>query len=237
MKMSNTTPSAESNRPDFMVLLGLLPPYTLDDIQQSYRQLALKLHPDRGGKIAEFVELQTAYERAKEYIQFRTDKRKWIAARIERYAQTQSVAAELEAFGAEVDFSEAEWLQKSFGDFADLASGIRSVRYCNSTQTEALIEKMIQEIDCLRSLRSLDLTGSLVTNGTLLNLRNFPELAQLNLCGTKAGNRVLHLVKDLRMLERVDLAGTRVGSVTWLQIQRILTKRKKRRPVILAGRT
>ena len=37
-----------------MVTLGLLPPYTLEDIRAAYREKAKTLHPDRGGTPADF---------------------------------------------------------------------------------------------------------------------------------------------------------------------------------------
>ena len=57
-----------------MAHLGLLPPYTSEDIEQAYRSLAAKAHPDRGGTAADFIALQSAYEHAKEYVEFRADK-------------------------------------------------------------------------------------------------------------------------------------------------------------------
>ena len=86
--MPNPGQSPATPRPDFMVALGLLPPISKDDVEQAYRQLALKAHPDHGGHIDDFRTLQSAYERAKEHIEFQTDKRQWIAARIENQKTT-----------------------------------------------------------------------------------------------------------------------------------------------------
>lgn len=41
--------------------LGLKPGYTDDDVQRSYRRLALRHHPDRGGDVREFKKLTAAY--------------------------------------------------------------------------------------------------------------------------------------------------------------------------------
>jgi curved DNA-binding protein CbpA len=58
-----------------MVTLGLLPPYTLEDIRAAHREKAKTLHPDRGGTRADFETLHEAYERAQEYVRFHLDRR------------------------------------------------------------------------------------------------------------------------------------------------------------------
>ena len=38
-----------------MIVLGLLPPYSLDDVHKAYKAKALIAHPDRGGAAADFL--------------------------------------------------------------------------------------------------------------------------------------------------------------------------------------
>ena len=49
-----------------MMTLGLLPPYTREDIQAAYREKAKTTHPDHGGSVTDFEELHEAYERAQQ---------------------------------------------------------------------------------------------------------------------------------------------------------------------------
>ncbi len=49
------------NRPDYMVELGLAPPYTQADVMQAYYAKAKKVHPDHGGTAEEFRALQEAF--------------------------------------------------------------------------------------------------------------------------------------------------------------------------------
>src|SRR6516162_6335680 len=62
--------SSHLNRPACMATLGLLPPYSRDDVEAAYRSQVWTAHPDRGGSVADFVKLQKAYEQAMEYVRF-----------------------------------------------------------------------------------------------------------------------------------------------------------------------
>ena len=84
-------------RPQYAVTLGLLPPYTMDDVKRAYLDKVKDAHPDRGGDSATFERIQTAFEQAQAYLRFRSDRRKWIAARMEEYlaeAALSSAAAQ-----------------------------------------------------------------------------------------------------------------------------------------------
>ena len=55
-------PSKEVNNTKYYELLGVDKNASMDDIKKSFRKLALKNHPDRGGDKEKFQELQNAYE-------------------------------------------------------------------------------------------------------------------------------------------------------------------------------
>src|SRR5262245_40026893 len=90
-------------RPEFMVLLGLVPPYDVETVKQAYLQKARQAHPDRGGKPADFVRLQEAFERATHYAEFKASRLRWLGAQVERYAQQEVVIAQLHDLGAQVE--------------------------------------------------------------------------------------------------------------------------------------
>ena len=66
-----------------MIQLGVSPPYTEEDINQAFRAKAKLVHPDHGGSAREFHILQTAFEKAKQYVEFRSDRRQWIASKMQ----------------------------------------------------------------------------------------------------------------------------------------------------------
>ncbi|MCH7752174.1 MAG: hypothetical protein IH898_08480, partial [Planctomycetes bacterium] len=110
----------QDNRPDYMIELGLAPPYTQEDVMQAYYAKAKKVHPDHGGTAEDFRALQEAFEKAKQYTDFRIDRRNWIATNMDAYLAVRRVTERLEELGAKATTNAVDWLEKSFGDFAQL---------------------------------------------------------------------------------------------------------------------
>src|SRR5262245_21412688 len=90
-------------RPAFALVLGLLPPYTMEDVKRAYRDKVKDANPDRGGDRNDFDRIQKAFEEAGAYLKFRSDRREWIAARMEEYVSIGKLIEKLQRLGAEVD--------------------------------------------------------------------------------------------------------------------------------------
>lgn len=56
-----------SDAPSWAAVLGIAPPFRIEEIRSAYRSRSKALHPDAGGSHAEFVRLQAAYEEAQQY--------------------------------------------------------------------------------------------------------------------------------------------------------------------------
>src|SRR3954467_10700505 len=184
MSPDHLRPANEIERPAFMVTLGLMPPYMAEDIEKAYLARVKEIRPDLGGDPKPFYEVQTAYMQAKEYVKFRGDRRGWIAKRMEEYLGVQETIEGLKKFGAQVETTALDWLQKSFGDFAELTESILGIRLNDSARGEEFIEFLASRHDTLLELRKLDLAGCAITDAIVRQLSVFRRLQDLNLSRT-----------------------------------------------------
>lgn len=198
-------------RPDFMVILGLAPPYVLEDIKQAYRDKVKLAHPDHGGSIAAFNEVQTAFERAQAYLEFRGDRRGWIAAKMARYAELQEAVERLQRLGATVTTHAPEWLEQSYGDFAQLTETATLIRLAKSPNGDAFIRALVADHHALRELEALELPACQLTDDAVLSLAPFQQLKRLDLSHTPVTNQSLAIVDAIESLQELNLDGANVG--------------------------
>jgi hypothetical protein len=215
-----------SDRPACMVTLGLLPPYTADDVEKAYLAKLKDIRPDLGGDRDAFYGLQNAYVEAKEYVKFRGDRRGWIAKRMDEYLAVLEVIDRLTRYGAEVETTAVNWLQKSFGDFAELSETVQAIRLNGAANGDEVIEYMVAHHGQLLELRRLDLAGSVVSDAAVRQLSVFRRLAELDLSRTPITWEALHIVDWLPELERVRVEGT---GLKWLTRRRLAAQLRKNR--------
>jgi hypothetical protein len=196
-----------------MVTLGLAPPYVLEDVLQAYRDKVKDAHPDRGGTVAAFNEVQTAFERAQAYLEFRGDRRGWIAAKMSRYTELRTAVERLQRLGAVVTTHAPDWLENSFGDFAQLSETARIVRLEGSADGDALIRALVADHHALRDIESLALPKCRLTDQAVLSLAPFQQLKHLDLSDTPVTALILDLIDAIESLETLNLEGTQIG---WL---------------------
>jgi hypothetical protein len=206
-------PDSADHRPDFMVTLGLAPPYAIEDVKQAYRDKVKDAHPDRGGSVAAFTEIQQAFERAQQYLEFRGDRRSWIAGRMGRYAELQRAIERLERLGAEVTTFAPAWLEQSFGDFAQLTETVKAVRLEGPADGDALIAALLADVHLFRELETLALPKCRVSDQSVLSLKPFQQLKHLDLSRTPVTSLMLDIIDEIESLETLNLDGTNVG---WL---------------------
>jgi hypothetical protein len=207
----STAAGGSSQRPDFMAVLGLLPPYTLEDVREAYRVKALAAHPDRGGDAAEFNRLSEAYDRATEYVTLQGDRRAWIAAQVESHLAQEEVAAEVRRLGGQVEYESMQWVKATWGEgFELLADRLRSIRARGLSDGDAFLAYLSGRN--LPYLSGLDLANSHVTDAGLRHLSGFPVLQWLDLTGadvTTAGMR--EALEHVASLVYLNVKGTRLG--------------------------
>jgi hypothetical protein len=220
---------AAESRPDFMVTLGLLPPYTAEDVEQAYLAKIKDLRPPgvNDESAFYFYGVQHAYEQAREYIKFHGDRRGWIAKRMDDYLATQDVIERLKLFGAEVETDQIDWLEKSIGDFVELTESIVGIRLRGAANADDVILYMIRQHQRLLGLRWLDLTGSVVSDASVRQLSVFRRLQKLDLSRTPITWEALHLVEWLPELDELNVEGTGVGWLTRRRLARRLRRKQK----------
>jgi hypothetical protein len=224
--MSSTDHPNDVERPACMVTLGLLPPYMPEDVEKAYLAKVKEIRPDLGGDPKPFYAVQNAYTEAKEYLKFRGDRRGWIAKRMDEYLATQEVEEKIRAFGAEVETNYLDWLQKSFGEFAELTENIIAVRLHDAAKGDEFIELLVSQRDYLLELRTLDLAGCTVTDNAVRQLSVFRRLQELDLSRTPITWQSLHIIEWLPELHEVNVEGTQLN---WFTRRRLAAQLRRKR--------
>ena len=226
-------PAKDYDRPIFMARLGLLPPYTAEDVEKAYLAKIKDIRPDLGGDRDAFYEVQTAYQQAKEYVKFRGDRRSWIAKRMDEYLAVEAVIDQLTRYGAEVETNSLDWLEKSFGDFAELSESVIAIRLNGAANGDEVLDFLVRNRDNLLELRRLDLAGSNVSDAAVRQLSVFRRLAELDLSRTPITWQSLHIVQWLPELDTVRVDGT---GLKWLTRRKLAAQLRHKRKTAAAMR-
>jgi hypothetical protein len=195
-----------------MEALGLLPPYTPEDVRMAYHERAKQAHPDHGGSVADFVKLQEAHDRALEYVEFNAARRQWLAAQVERYMEQERVLSEIRRRGGEVEIEELDWLKRSIGDdFATLTERLRGIRLRGLEDGDQFLRFLAEHRPALQYLLWLDLAGSRISDEGFLQLAGLPLIERLDVSGASLTERGLSIVPKLPRLCWLNLSGTSIG--------------------------
>lgn len=233
MPPAPSKPAKDYDRPACMVTLGLLPPYTAEDVERAYLARIKDIRPDLGGDREAFYDVQNAYMQAKEYVKFRGDRRGWIARQMDEYLAVQEVIDRLKAFGAQVKTDSVDWLEKSFGDFAELSESVNAIRLNGAANGDEVLDYLVSQREKLLELRKLDLAGSVVSDEAVRQLSVFRRLSELNLNRTPITWLSLHIVEWLPELEEVHVEGT---NLKWLTRRKLAAQLRRKRKAAAAMR-
>ena len=200
-----------SDRPEYMEVLGLSPPYAMEDVKKAYLDRVMQVHPDHGGSREDFTKLQEAFDLASKHLEIRVDRREWIAEQVDSYVVMQDVVDVLHRLGAEVTTNALDWLEQSFGEFAQLTETILAVRLENSDEGDTLIEALIKNPAIMVGMTRLELPGCNVSDASVLKLAKIKNLQQLDLSRTPVSKKCLELIDRLPELREMRLEKTRIG--------------------------
>jgi hypothetical protein len=198
---------------EFLSVLGLTQPVTVEDVKQAYLEKAKTAHPDRGGDKQEFVRLQQAFEQATEYAQFKAGRMQWLTRWVEQYAEQQQVIDEIKALGGIVEVKADDMVTKSIGpDFATVLDRVVKIRLAGAGVDDQMLLSITSRRRVLAGLRHLELIDTAVSSVGLQNLQAFESLQHLDLSGTQVSESVLEsLLADLPRLETLNLSRTGIG--------------------------
>lgn len=210
----------QDHRPEFMVKLGLLPPYTLEDIDTVYRDKVMLVHPDRGGSAAEFNELKEAVDCARAHVQLRQGRRQWLAANIDRYARQEEICGEVRRRGGDVELEDINWMKQSLGDFAVVTERLRVIRLHDDPGGDKFLDYLAQNKLALDYLVRLDLAGCRISDQGPPALAQLKGLRRLDLSRTAVTESGLTVLESLPNLEWLNLAGTAVGCWARFRLRR-----------------
>jgi len=224
--MTQPTPASQPplQRPDCLVVLGLMPPVTLEDVKQAYLARARDAHPDRGGSQDQFVRVQQAFEEATEFVKFKANKLEWLASKIDAYSQQQEVVTETIERGGSIEMEETDWLRKSFGDdFGHVADKLIAVRLPNERADDVFCILLGFRADSLKDLATLDLSGGTLSDEGLLQLKSLSNLRRLDLRGTRVGKLAGEISGWFERLEFLGLPKGALGMLARLAMPRRVT--------------
>jgi len=211
----------DPGRPACLVMLGLLPPVTLEDVNQAYKAKAMQMHPDRGGDPKTFIALKQAFEDACEFVKFKAGKLEWLASKIDAYAQQQEVVTETIERGGEVEMEEVDWLTKSFGeDFGHVADKLVRVTLRNERADDVFAILLGFRTESLKDLAVLDLAGGSLTDEGLMQFKSLKALRRLDLRGTQVGKLAAEIPGWFEQLEFLGLPKGALGMFARLGMPR-----------------
>lgn len=204
----------DTGRPACMQILGILPPYTLQDVKYAYLEKVRTVHPDVGGNQTEFLALQEAFEQAKDYVEFRASRMRWLASQMDRYVAQSEVVERIEAIGGRVTLQSIDWLRRAFGDdFAQVTETVTSADVAGTRADDGLARMLAEECSTLYQLRRLDLRGTRISNTGLASLRVYNSLTDLDIRDTKVQLDAMHVASWFPKLVRLGIDRRKVSLV------------------------
>jgi hypothetical protein len=198
-----------------MKRLGLMPPYTKEDVHKAYKENAKTVHPDHGGDPVSFNRLRDAHDRAMEYVEFRASRRDWLSAQVEHYTQYLDFVGDLESRGCTLIVEAEDWRQRSWGDFAQVTERILAVHANGPKFNDELAEYLHSNRQFLGSIRLIDISESELTDAGMQRLASLSELIRIDIRNTSvSAEGVRQLCQGLQRIEAVHIGGT---SINWLR--------------------
>ncbi len=153
---------------------------TEEDVKQAYLAKARTAHPDQGGSVEKFKELQEAFEQATEYARFKAGRMQWLSRWVEQYAEQEQLIEEIKTLGGTVDVKSSDPLTRSIGpDFAVVLDKVEGIRLSGAKIDDHTVLRLVELRRMLAGLRKLALVDTSITDAGLLQLRGAGKPARV----------------------------------------------------------
>ena len=140
----------------------------------------------------------------------------WLSTWVEKYVEQDALVAEIEQRGGKVHTEGVDWLRRSFGDdFSVVAEKVQGIELTGPKVDDHTLAWLSSHRGALVSLKSLNLSGSAITDAGLQHVAAFPNLHKLDLSDTAitgAGLYVLQKLGDAGLARLAQCQGRLVRS-------------------------
>ena len=202
-----------------MAELGLLPPYTENDVKQAYYGKARRAHPDAGGSSERFKRLQSAYEKATDYVLAHQPQWLFIAGSVDTYEKQQRLIEKLKRYGAVIAFEKAVGVSRNWGDeLGQVFERIVSIQLTGPAVDDGVIDLLVRYKAILGKLRRLSLAGSNVSDSGIERLKALPSIQSLDVRNTPISGKGLKVVDWLPELHTLDIRGASIGCMAYARL-------------------
>jgi hypothetical protein len=216
---------AAAQRPSFMELLHLLPPYTVEDVISAYKERTKQVGEEEEADPQTAQKLQSAYERALDHARFQESRRQWLGGRIEVFQERQRLIADIEAAGGTATLQPTDAYLYEYGsDFAEVLRKLVGVSLTGDTVMDGLLDWLNSENPCLGEIRLLDLSHSRVTSRGLEGIGSLAGLRCLDLRGTDVSANVVDSLASLHSLEWLHVGSTAIGALSRQRLKKKLPR-------------
>lgn len=216
---------AAKQRPSFMELLHLLPPYTVDDVVRAYEDRTKKLEAEPETDPSVAAKLQSAYERALDHARFQESRRVWLGGRVEVFQHRQQLIAAIEEAGGHSTLQPPDSYLYEYGDdFAEVLRKLVAVHLTGPLVNDESLGWLGLENSALQEIRLLDLSNSQISENGLQELPSLTGLRCLDLRETGLPGSVVDVLSSLPSLEWVHVGGTSVGSQARRRLNKALPR-------------
>ena len=173
-------------KPESVRKLGLSLPVTEGDVKQAYFQRAREAHPDHGGQVSDFLEVQQAFDEAVEYAKRNGKRLPWIGAQMPIYLAQRDAVELVERLGGTLVIDSLDWLEGTVGsDFSQMADRLTTIDLSGRPVSDDDIRELTTDPAHLPFLESLNLADTQVGDAGAMRLTRLHSLKTLDLRGTK----------------------------------------------------